>query len=59
MNPESKSQCAVGHKGALCEKCDLEGTVWSEPYANSDEFSCSKCSEVSGNILKIFLISIF
>lgn len=51
--------CVKGNIGALCEACDVEARTWSESFANSEEFRCSKCSLVESNILKVFFINIW
>lgn len=51
--------CYEGHIGALCEECDITAGLWSESYANSGPFVCDKCSNVSGNLIKIVLVNIF
>lgn len=34
--------CKAGHKGALCEVCDLDG---EDPYMINGDLDCIKCSE--------------
>lgn len=51
--------CSEGKVGALCEECDLHGRIWGESYARASPFACGKCSEVSGNIIKIIFLNLF
>ncbi len=46
-------------QGALCEECDLGAEYWGEAYSNSGPWVCDKCSNVSGNLLKIVLVNVF
>ena len=34
---------AKGHTGALCEDCDIQGTVWGKSYARNGDFQCIEC----------------
>ncbi|EGR34662.1 hypothetical protein IMG5_004650, partial [Ichthyophthirius multifiliis] len=53
------NSCALGHIGALCESCDIYGIQWGESWSNSAQFKCGKCSEISGNAIKMFFISLY
>ncbi|KAL4464514.1 hypothetical protein ABPG73_018414 [Tetrahymena malaccensis] len=45
--------------GALCEECDIDGTVWGKRWSHSSEYTCGLCTEISGNVLKIVGISLW
>ncbi|EAS02542.2 transmembrane protein, putative (macronuclear) [Tetrahymena thermophila SB210] len=51
--------CYEGHIGALCEECDIYGNYWGESYAKSSKYSCTKCSEIKGNIWIVVLMTIW
>lgn len=51
--------CSEGHIGALCEACDLDAERWSESYANSDSYSCGKCSVIKWNVVIITVLSLY
>ncbi|EAS04488.2 transmembrane protein, putative (macronuclear) [Tetrahymena thermophila SB210] len=55
----SNQTCYEGHIGALCEECDIDGTVWGKSWSHSSEYTCGLCSEISGNVLKIVAISLW
>ena len=33
-----------GHLGALCEGCDIYGSIWNENYGHSSAYSCGLCN---------------
>ena len=59
MSAAGDALCAEGHIGAKCEECDILARFWTERYSHSSDFTCGKCSEVSGNIYIIALMTIW
>ncbi|EGR28941.1 hypothetical protein IMG5_166610, partial [Ichthyophthirius multifiliis] len=51
--------CYEGHIGALCEVCDIYGEIWDDQWAISGEYTCGKCTEISGNNWKIAIMTIW
>ena len=45
--------------GALCEECDLYAKDWPDSWAPSGGYKCGKCSEISGNLQKVLLITVW
>ena len=51
--------CIYGTIGALCEVCDIYGSVWNVSFANSATYSCATCNSVQGNGYKIAMMALF
>ncbi|EAR84932.3 transmembrane protein, putative (macronuclear) [Tetrahymena thermophila SB210] len=51
--------CYEGHIGALCEECDLYGSVWGKSYSVSSKYSCVECDQVKYNLYGLLGLTIW
>ncbi|CAD8136990.1 unnamed protein product [Paramecium pentaurelia] len=51
--------CSLGHIGALCEQCDLYNTQGFGSFSLAQQYSCSSCEDMAGNIANICFVLIW